>query len=91
MVMKALYGADIQLGKSLLNYPAEADRALAKANLDRALGGESIVEEAYSGDEERVRRFFEIAHDPFATPTKRSSALPSTLATSPSTRRPRQH
>lgn len=64
MVMKALYGADIQLGKSLLDYQAEVDRALAKANLDRALGGESIVEEAYSGDEERVRRYFEIAHDP---------------------------
>lgn len=64
MVMKALYAADIQLGKSLLDYQAEVDRALAKANLDRALDGESIVEEAYSGDVERLRRYFEIAHHP---------------------------
>lgn len=62
--MKALYGADIALGKSLLEYQSAVDGALAKANLDRALAGESILEEACSGDAERLRRYFEVAHDP---------------------------
>jgi diguanylate cyclase (GGDEF)-like protein/PAS domain S-box-containing protein len=63
-VMKALYGADIELGKCSLGYQSEADRVVAQANFDRALRGESFVEESYFGDEERSRRFFEVAYDP---------------------------
>ena len=63
-VMKALYGADIELGEYLLAYQSEQDRAVAQANLDRALAGESFVAEAYFGDEGRSRRFFEVAYDP---------------------------
>ena len=65
-VMKALYGVEIELGASILAYQSATDGALAKANLDRALRGESFVEEAYSGDEGRERRFFEVAHDPIS-------------------------
>ena len=50
--MKALYEADIELGKSILAYmTVEEDRIEAKRNLDRALQGGQFVESAYSGDE----------------------------------------
>jgi diguanylate cyclase (GGDEF)-like protein/PAS domain S-box-containing protein len=62
--MKALYGADIELGKCLLDYASAADRAVAQANFDRAIAGESFVHESYFGEEERSRRLFEVAFDP---------------------------
>jgi len=43
---------------------AEADRVIARANLDRALRGESFAESAYSGEPVSPRRFFEVTHDP---------------------------
>jgi two-component system cell cycle sensor histidine kinase/response regulator CckA len=64
-VMKALYGADIELGGSLLEYQtAEEDRAEAQRNIDLALNGERVVEEAISGDVARSRLFFEVVHNP---------------------------
>ena len=49
-VMNYLYGVDIQLGKSMLDYqPIEEDRNKAKINLDRALAGEYVEENAWSG------------------------------------------
>ncbi len=63
-VMKTLYGADIRIGQSLLEYQAVAeDRTKAKAHLDRALKGERTVEEAHSG-EGAARRYFEVTHSP---------------------------
>ncbi|NWJ39931.1 MAG: PAS domain S-box protein [Geothrix sp.] len=63
--MKLLYGAEISLGSCLLDYQtAPADRAVAKANLDRALDGESFVEEGMSGAEDHARRYFEVWHTP---------------------------
>jgi len=56
-VMKAIYGKDIEIGKSLLDYMTVAeDREEAKRNLDRTLAGEHVVEEAYSGEEPLVKR-----------------------------------
>ncbi len=67
-MMKALYGVDIEIGRSLLDYmKAEEDRKGAKGNLDRALQGESVVESSYSGDEEFSRRYFEVSHNPIRT------------------------
>ena len=64
-VMKALYGADIELGHSILGYQTvDQDRRAARANLDRALGGENLIEEAFSGEDERSRRYFTVKHDP---------------------------
>ncbi|MCJ7455967.1 PAS domain S-box protein [Candidatus Bathyarchaeota archaeon] len=64
-VMRAIYGKDIEIGKSLLDYMAVAeDREEAKRNLDRALAGEHVVEEAYSGEETRSRLYFEVSHSP---------------------------
>ena len=67
-VMKAIYGQEIEIGKSILEYMTVAeDREKAKRNLDRALAGEHLVEEAYSGEEERSRLYFEVSHDPIMT------------------------
>lgn len=62
-LMKAIYSAKIEIGKSLLEYQTVAeDRLLAKANLDRALEGEFFREEAFSG--EHSRSYFEVYHNP---------------------------
>ncbi len=64
-VMKAMYGAEIVLGTSVLDHmTVEADRTKAKSNLDRALGGETFVDEAFSGEEARNRRYIEVWHYP---------------------------
>ncbi|HME55312.1 MAG TPA: ATP-binding protein [Candidatus Lokiarchaeia archaeon] len=64
-IMKALYDADIELGKSILDYQTvEEDRVTAKINLDRALRGERLIDEAYSGEEELTRAYFEVSHNP---------------------------
>jgi PAS domain S-box-containing protein len=66
--MKALYGVDIQIGASLAEYQSvPEDWQLARKNLDRALQGETFVESAFSGDEVRSRRYFEISHSPIRT------------------------
>ncbi|HOU15074.1 MAG TPA: PAS domain S-box protein [Anaerolineae bacterium] len=64
-IMKALYGAEIEIGHSLLDYmTVQEDRETAQGNLDRALAGEPLVEEAYSGEELRSRRYFRVSHSP---------------------------
>jgi PAS domain S-box-containing protein len=63
--MKALYGAEIVPGHGVLEYMTVAeDRDAAKRNFDRALAGEQLVEEAYSGEEMRSRRYFRVSHSP---------------------------
>ncbi len=63
--MKALYAAEIELGQSLLGYmTVPEDRETAKRNLDQALTGQQVVDEAYSGEEPRSRHFFQISHSP---------------------------
>jgi PAS domain S-box-containing protein len=63
--MKLLYGADIELGRSIFDYQSvQADKNTAKKNIDRALAGEQFTDKAYSGDEMRSRRFFEVTHNP---------------------------
>jgi PAS domain S-box-containing protein len=67
-VMKAIYGAEIKVGHSLLDYmTVTEDRETAKGNLDRALAGEQLVEEAYSGEELRSRQYFRVSHSPIKT------------------------
>lgn len=64
-VMKALYGANIEIGKNMLNYQTvEEDSIKAKQNIDRALNGEEFIAKAYSGEEERSRLYFEVSHIP---------------------------
>jgi PAS domain S-box-containing protein len=68
--MKALYNADIKLGRNILEYmTVSEDRETAKSNLDRALAGEQIVEEAYSGEINRIRQYFRVSHGPIKTET----------------------
>ncbi|MHB8896623.1 MAG: PAS domain S-box protein [Candidatus Geothermincolia bacterium] len=63
--MKALYGSDIELGMSILDCQTiEGDRERARFNMDRALAGERVAEEAYSGDDILSRHYFEVLHNP---------------------------
>ena len=64
-VMKALFGADIEIGHSILDYHTNLDdRISAQMNIDRSLCGESLTMEASAGNETLSRRFFEISHNP---------------------------
>ncbi|MDO9034228.1 MAG: transporter substrate-binding domain-containing protein, partial [Methanoregula sp.] len=66
--MKTLYGAEIEPGHSILEYmTVEEDRKTARHNLDRALTGEPVVEEAYSGEELHSRQYFLMSHSPIRT------------------------
>jgi PAS domain S-box-containing protein/putative nucleotidyltransferase with HDIG domain len=63
--MKALYGAEIVLGRSILDYQTvDEDRHAARKHLDRALAGEKVAGEVFSGEDARSRRCFAIRHDP---------------------------
>ena len=65
LTMKLLYGADIEPGKSMLDYQTNNDDKIkAKENIDRALSGENIEEREWSGDNADTRRFFEVIHNP---------------------------
>ena len=64
-MMQALYDVRIDLGCSLLEaMTVEADRDTARRNLDRALAGETFAEEAHSGEELRIRKYFRVTHVP---------------------------
>ncbi len=64
-VMKTLYGAEIELGHSILDYmTVPLDRDLSKKNLDLALTGKELIEESYSGEELRSRKYFYVLHNP---------------------------
>ncbi len=63
--MKMLYGAEIERDRSMLDYmTVTEDQEAARRNLDRALAGEQLVEEAYSGEESHSRRYFRVSHSP---------------------------
>jgi PAS domain S-box-containing protein len=67
-LMKTLYGAEIDTSHGLLDYmTVPEDRESAKRNLDRALAGEQLVEEGYSGEELRSRQYFQVSHSPVQT------------------------
>lgn len=63
--MKAIWGADIEIGASMLDYIADlADRDAAKRSFDRALTGENLViVEAY-GNNNLQRRYYENHYSP---------------------------
>ena len=64
-VMKIIYGAEIKIGFSILDYmTVPEDRVTARQSIDRALAGEQLVEEAYSGKELRSRKYFQVSHSP---------------------------
>lgn len=69
-VMKEIYGAEIEIGHSILEYmTVMEDHEKAKCNIDRALAGEQQVDEAFSGEEQRARKFFEVTHCPIKNET----------------------
>lgn len=63
--MRLIYNVDIQYGKSILSYMSvPEDRERAKKNLDRALAGEHFTDEAYSGEIDLSRPYFQVSHNP---------------------------
>ncbi|HPC99176.1 MAG TPA: ATP-binding protein [Bacteroidales bacterium] len=63
--MKKIYDTSPDLGVSIFDCMTnESDRELAKKNIDRALAGEKVVEEAFSGEQELQRIYFEETHNP---------------------------
>ena len=69
-VIKTIYGTEIHLGHSLLEYMTVAeDRETARHNIDRALAGEQLMEEAFSGEELKSRKYFQVSHSPVRTET----------------------
>ncbi len=57
--MKTLFGADIQIGCNLLNYHTNSnERSKAKKNIDRALKGETVIEESFVGEETQLQNIF---------------------------------
>lgn len=63
--MRALYGVDIQIGHSLYEYQTvEEDRKKSRRNIDRALRGESFIDQAFSGKQELSRVYVEVTHSP---------------------------
>ena len=63
--MRDAYGARIAIGGSILDYQTmEADRAPARLCLERALGGEKVIEARGSGESGTQPRFFEITYNP---------------------------
>jgi PAS domain S-box-containing protein/putative nucleotidyltransferase with HDIG domain len=68
--MHALYGADIELGHSMLEYMSvPKDREVARANLDRALAGERHHEEVLIGEDPSNLRFLSVSHSPIRSQT----------------------
>jgi PAS domain S-box-containing protein len=64
-IMKEFYGVEIELGQTLLDYILnEEDLIRSKTNLERALRGESFIEERILGEEALWPQYFEITHNP---------------------------
>ena len=61
--MRALYGVEIALGQSLLDYQTPEDRAAAESNFRHVLAGAHLQIDTFSGAG-AARRFFEINHTP---------------------------
>lgn len=66
IVMKTIWGTEIQLGASMLSYILrEDDRLKAKRNFDRALAGELfIAEEEYGDESQHTRTWWEDRYFP---------------------------
>ncbi len=63
--MKNIWGADIETGKSMLEYIAyPEDREKARTNFDRALSGEHFSQVEEYGDEELGRKIWEDIYSP---------------------------
>jgi PAS domain S-box-containing protein len=69
-VMQQIYGKEPKIGVSLLEFMSvKVDREIAKGNIDRALSGEQLVQESYSGEEFLSRRYFRVSHSPIRIET----------------------
>lgn len=69
-VTKSIYGAEIQLGKNLLDYISiQSDRERVKANIDLVLAKGETVNAVYSTDKLLSPRFNQVSYLPTVGPT----------------------
>lgn len=69
ITMKAIWGVEIQVGHSMLDYiKLDADRLKAQKNFDRALNGEEFTLEEEYGSDDLKRSFYEDFYCPQKTP-----------------------
>lgn len=71
-VMHAIWGKEIELGMNMLEIITRQDDYQKAKNLfDRALGGESFVDESEYGDEVLSRKFWQTYHSPMYDDTEK--------------------
>jgi PAS domain S-box-containing protein len=70
-MMKATYGKDVQVGINFLDcIPVGKDQEQVKENIDRALAGQSFIEEICTEGEEHLQLCFEVTYTPIKTEIK---------------------
>ncbi|HEX5786016.1 MAG TPA: PAS domain-containing protein [Burkholderiaceae bacterium] len=75
-VMKAIWGKDIAVGKSMLELIGDhPDRETARQGFDRALAGESFVDESAYGHEAISREYWQTFWSPIRTPAGEVTGL----------------
>ncbi len=62
--MKNIWGANIEIGRNMLDYVSSPDKEKAKINFDRALSGENFIEIEEYGEESLSRRYWENIYNP---------------------------
>ncbi|MDC7240894.1 MAG: PAS domain-containing protein [Spirochaetales bacterium] len=74
--MKAIWGVDIELGISMLDYiRTDEDRSKAKSNFDKALEGSSFIVEEEYGDSALERRYYQNIYNPITDETGKPTGL----------------
>ncbi|HEX5392899.1 MAG TPA: PAS domain-containing protein [Rhodocyclaceae bacterium] len=74
--MRAIWGKEIRTGMNMLEaIGTEEDRAKSRRSFDRALSGESFVEEEAYGDEALARRHWQIFWSPIRSETGEVNGL----------------
>jgi PAS domain S-box-containing protein/putative nucleotidyltransferase with HDIG domain len=64
-VVRMLYGKDIKVGDSLLEVAPPEEREVFRANIDRALAGETHAEGRWFGTDAANRRYYVITYAPY--------------------------
>ena len=64
--MKEMYNCDIEIGANLLDFMPTDAASAAKANLQRALAGESFIAEVEFENATGQKQHFEISHNPIS-------------------------
>ena len=66
VVVRALYGHDVEVGDSILDIVAPDERDEFRSNIDRSLAGETHAESRWFGTDPVARRYHVITYAPYA-------------------------